>query len=495
MVAAIATAGLIYELGMAAVASYVLGDSVRQFSVVIGAYLSALGLGAYLSRFIEHRLATTFIHVELAASLVGGLSSPALFLAFSWGASFQLLLLAIVVVAGTLVGLELPLLMRILESRLSFKDLVAHALTYDYAGALLGSLAFSLWLVPKFGLVQASVLCGLLNAGVAAIATWLLGDLDTEEPHLQKQLWILCAGTLSVLVLAMLYAPRLVAASEAHSIGQVEFAKETPYQRILLVSHQQDVQLYLNGHLQFSSSDECRYHEALVHPALTMTVQARRVLIGGGGDGLALREVLKWPTVSSVTLVDLDPTMTTLALTEPRLVALNRHSLSDPRVTIRNEDAFRWIEQDAATYDAVILDFPDPTTLAVGKLFSPNFYARVRERLTSAGTVVVQATSPFLSPRTFWSIEQTLRAVGFHTLALRVFVPSFGDWGFVIARLEPNFPWPSLPQSVQLNCLDSKALTRLQAFPEDTISNQAAVNHLYDQSLVHAYISETSRLN
>lgn len=495
MVAAIATAGLIYELGMAAVASYVLGDSIRQFSIVIGAYLSALGLGAYLSRYIERSLTTTFIHVELSASLIGGLSSPLLFLAFAWGASFQVLLIAVVVTAGTVVGLELPLLMRILETRLSFKDLVAQALTYDYAGALFGSLAFSLLLVPRFGLIEASILCGLLNAGVALAATWLLRDLDPTQLRSLPRLWALCGITIAILLIAMLNAPSWVAASEARSIGRVEFTKETPYQRILLAERGKDLELYLNGHLQFSSNDECRYHEALVHPALLMTEPAKRVFIGGGGDGLALRELLKWTNIERVTLVDLDPEMTTLARTHPRLAELNQHSLFDPRVSVHNADAFRWIHEHFAEYDVIILDFPDPTTLGVGKLFSTTFYAEVRKRLATNGTLVVQATSPFLSPNSFWSIERTLRDVKFHTYPLRVFLPSFGDWGFVIARRDDVHVNSRMPPQIRLRCLGPEALSGLHQFPGDTQANQVKPNHLYDQSLVDTYIAETTRLN
>src|SRR5687768_17678917 len=156
MVLVIATAGLVYELVMAAVASYVLGDSVKQFSIVIGVYLSALGLGAYLSRFVTSRLALTFVDVELSAALLGGLSAPGLFLAFSFTNAFRLVLYSIVLLVGVLVGLELPLLIRILRQRLAFEELIAKALTYDYAGALIGSLAFSLLLVPTIGLVHTS---------------------------------------------------------------------------------------------------------------------------------------------------------------------------------------------------------------------------------------------------------------------------------------------------------------------------------------------------
>ncbi|HMA92602.1 MAG TPA: polyamine aminopropyltransferase [Polyangiaceae bacterium] len=495
MVLAIATAGLVYELGMGAVASYVLGDSVRQFSLVIGAYLSALGLGAFLSRYVDKELATTFVNVELSAALVGGLSSPALFMAFSLGASFQLLLLVIVASVGTLVGIELPLLMRILESRLSFKDLVARSLTYDYAGALIGSLAFSLYLVPRLGLVRTSIVCGLVNASVGLAATWVLFPSGERQRSRLAQLRWSGLGVLVVLLAALLYAPAGVTWAESRTYGRAQRAVDSQYQRLLLTERDHHLELYLNGHLQFSSQDECRYHEALVHPTLGLSPHPRRVLIGGGGDGLALREVLKWPSIERVVLVDLDPEMTALAARQPGLVALNRHSLSDQRVDVQNADAFQWVSHGNERYDAVILDFPDPTSLGVGKLFTTTFYRRLKNVLAPDAVVVVQATSPLLSPNSFWSIEHTLASVGYHTRPLRVFVPSFGDWGFVVAKLGQLPTEPSVPQSVELHCLDRRGLAWLSEFPADTRPTQISVNRLDNQSLVSTYLEEAQRLD
>lgn len=495
MVLAIATAGLVYELGMAAVASYVLGDSVRQFSIVIGAYLSALGLGAYLSRFVDDDLARTFVNVELSAALVGGMSSPALFIAFSLGSSFQLLLLLVVIAVGTLVGIELPLLMRILQTRLTFKDLVARALTYDYAGALVGSLGFSLYLVPKLGLVQTSLVCGLVNAVVALAATWVLFDkAEAQRRKLMSLRWS-AAGVIAMLLMAVAFAPSWVTWSESRNYGQVLHAEDSPYQRLLLTKRDGHVELYLNGHLQFSASDECRYHEALIHPALALTPYPRRVLVGGGGDGLAVREILKWPQVERIDLVDLDPQVTQLASHHPALVALNHGSLADKRLAIHNQDAFQWVERHPELYDAIVLDFPDPTSLGVGKLFTTAFYRRIRQRLAPGGTIVVQATSPLLSPNSFWSIARTIAEVGLRTHPIRVFVPSFGDWGFVLARSDA-FPEPlPLPAHVTLRCLDQTALASLSEFPFDTAAAQSAVNRLDNQSLVQIYLEETQRLD
>ena len=166
-VALIAACGLIYELVAGTLASYLLGDSVFQFSTVIGSYLFAMGVGSYLSRYITRGLVARFISIELMVGLVGGFSSAALFLAFAYTQGFRLILYAVVVAIGILVGLEIPLLMRILKNRLEFRELVAHVLTFDYLGALAASLLFPILLVPKLGMVRSALLFGIVNAGVA----------------------------------------------------------------------------------------------------------------------------------------------------------------------------------------------------------------------------------------------------------------------------------------------------------------------------------------
>lgn len=493
MVLAIAAAGLVYELAMAAVASYVEGDSVTEFSIVIGVYLSALGLGAYLSRHVDRNLLLTFVDVEIATALLGGLSAPGLFLAFGLSASFRPVLLAVVAMVGTLVGIELPLLMRILERRLTFKELVARALTVDYAGALVGSLGFSLLLLPSVGLVRSSILCGLLNGTVALGCTWLLSDDPGERASLRRAR-LRIGAVLLVLSAAAVWAPKLVLTSESRLFGRILRSVDSPYQRILLVDRQGALELYLNGHLQFSSRDERRYHEALVHPVLASVEHPRHVLIAGGGDGLALREVLKWPRVEDVTLVDLDRNVTELARTDPAWVALNRRSMLDSRARIVNQDAFRWLATSTRQFDVILLDFPDPSTYGVGRLYTTALYHRARARLTSDGAIGIQATSPVVTKKSFWTIVHTVEASGLHARPYRVYLPSFGDWGFVVAKRH-DFSTPHLPRSLQLHTLDSDIWADLFLMPADTLAGRTPINRLDNQSLVRTYLTEASRLD
>lgn len=488
----IATCGLVYELLAGTLASYLLGDSVTQFSLVIGLYLSAMGAGAWVSRFVADRaLARSFIEVELGVALVGGLSAPLLFAAFSRVEVFGVVLYGFVFGIGLLVGLELPLLMRLLKEHLDFEDLVSRVLTFDYIGALLASLMFPIFLVPRLGLVRTSLLCGLLNAAVGLWGTFLL------RPVLNRRglmgLRVRGAVVIGLLFTAFLYADRLTTLAEENALGHpVVHAETTQYQRLVMTRSPQGFQLYLNGHLQFNSMDEYRYHEALVHPALSAQASPKNVLVLGGGDGLAVREILRYPSVEAVTLVDLDPGMTTLADRFPPLADLSMRSLKDRRVTIINEDAFLWISRGENKFDAVIIDFPDPGSFAIGKLYTTRFYRMLRDRLTDGALVSIQCTSPLVAPKSYWCIVRTLESIGYHVLPYHAPVPSFGEWGFVLVSNAPiRYPLSlSTELTGKLRYLDDDVLNSLFEIPADLARVQTDINQLNNQALVHYYDEE-----
>ena len=489
----IATCGLVYELLAGTLASYLLGDSVTQFSLVIGLYLSAMGAGAWLSRFVIDRLlARCFIEVELGVALLGGLSAPLLFLAFSRVEVFGVVLYGMVFAIGLLVGLELPLLMRILKEHLDFEDLVSRVLTFDYIGALFASLLFPMLLVPRLGLVRTSLLCGMLNAAVGLWGTSLLRPLLSQRGlgGLRGRACLV----IGLLLVAFIKADRLTTLAEESVLGHaILHAETTPYQRLVLTKSVKGFQLYLNGHLQFNSVDEYRYHESLVHPALSPLKSPRRVLVMGGGDGLAVREILRYPSIESVTLVDLDPGMTSLADRFPPLDELSRSALKDPRVTIINEDAFVWIGRDADTrFDAVIIDFPDPGTFAIGKLYTTRFYRLLRERLQPEALVSIQCTSPLVAPQSYWCIVGTLEAVGFQVRPYHAAVPSFGEWGYVLASVGPipNRLKLSPDLEGQLRFLTDDVLNSLFELPPDLKRVDAEINQLNSQALVRYYDQE-----
>src|SRR5690349_13958577 len=457
----IATCGLVYELLAGTLASYVLGDDVTQFSLIIGIYLFALGAGAWLSRFVDKGLARRFIEVELAVAVIGGASAPVLFLLFPVVQSFQLVLLAFVVAIGILVGLELPLLMRLLQGQLVFKDLVSKVLTFDYVGALAAALLFPLLLVPDLGLVRTSLLIGLCNALVGLWGTWLLrSQLGTRVTGLRVR----------AIVVAVTQADRLTHLAEDQMYADpIITARTTPYQRIVVTANNAGFNLFLNGNLQFSSADEYRYHEALVLPAIAAAGRpVHRVLILGGGDGLALREVLATPGIEAVTLVELDPAMIHLSKTFAPLVALNHDSFGDPRVTVVNDDAMVWLVDAPGGWDVAIVDFPDPNTFALGKLYTTLFYRRLAGHLAPGGAITVQATSPLFARKSFWCVMETLRASGLTVHPYQVAVPSFGEWGFGLARVEPFDPPQHVPAGVH-RFLDDDALAGMFRLSVDMV--------------------------
>lgn len=481
----IAACGLIYELLAGTVASYVLGDSVTQFSLIIGLYLSALGVGAWLSRFLDRDLAARFVDVELAVALIGGLSAPMLFLGFARLEWFHLFLYLVVFTIGVLVGLELPILMRILKEHLDFKELVSRVLSFDYLGSLFAAVLFPMFLVPRLGLVRTSIVFGLLNAAVGLYGTWLLRPLLRGVTVLRVR----AAVVVVVLVIALLKADLLTSLSEDEMYADdIVYSSSSPYQRILVTNNAAGFQLFLNGNLQFSSADEYRYHEALVHPAMSAAKAARRVLILGGGDGLALREVLKYGGVEHVTLVDLDPAMTALSSRFVPLARLNANSFRDPRVRVVNEDAMIWIERVRDQFDVAIVDFPDPGSFSLGKLYSTRFYRLLRARLAPGAAVAVQCTSPLYARQSYWCIVRTMEAAGLHVRPYQTTVPSFGVWGFSLARLEP-FEQPSRV-GVPARFLDEATLAAMFVFPRDMQPVPVEINRLDNQVLVRYYEDE-----
>jgi len=265
-----------------------------------------------------------------------------------------------------------------------------------------------------------------------------------------------------------------------------------PGLRLLVITRgKAGFQLFLNGHLQFSSADEYRYHEALVHPAMALAGEPRRVLVLGGGDGLAVREVLRPPSVEAVTLVDLDPGMTELSTRFPPLAELNQHVFEDPRVYVVNQDAMIWLEEEGPPYDAAILDFPDPNTFALGKLYTTRFYRMLKARLTPEAAVAVQCTSPLFARASYWCIVRTMEAAGFAVRPYQTAVPSFGVWGFALAHVTPFDPPARAPSGLRF--LDDQSMAGLFVLPADLAPVAVEINRLDNQALVRYYESEWKR--
>ncbi|MGW1077752.1 polyamine aminopropyltransferase [Streptomyces sp. NPDC002537] len=451
-----AACGLVYELELVALASYLIGDSVTQASVVLSVMVFAMGIGSLLAKRLRGRAALGFAAVEAALALAGGLSAMALYACFAWFGQARLALVGFSLAIGVLIGAEVPLLMTLIQ-RIRRQDAggaVADLFAADYVGALVGGLAFPFLLLPVLGQLTGALFTGAVNAAAGgALVLWLFrGDLSVRAR------WALLVANALVLALlavgTVLTGPFERAARRAVYGSNVRVAVQSDVQEVVLTGgggSGKPLSLFLDGRLRVSGDDELRYHEALVHPA--MSGPHRRVLVLGGGDGLALREVLRYPDVASVTVVELDPAVLRLACTDRDLAALNRAAFRDPRVRTVTGDAFEWLRSVPAVeppYDVVISDLPDPGITPSTKLYSQEFYGLAERGLAPGGRIAIHAGTVGARPHVFWTVEATVRSLGLATRPYRVDGggPAGAarrgdgrggegdDWGFVLAARE-----------------------------------------------------------
>lgn len=486
-----AACGLTYELALTALGSYLIGNSVVQTSVVLSVMVFAMGIGSLAAKPLQKRAAGGFALVEGTLALVGGLSVLILYVSFAWLRIYMPAMVVVSFAVGLLIGAEIPLLMTLLQRirRQEAGSAVADMFAVDYIGALVGGLAFPFLLLPAFGQLQGALVVGAVNAtaGVVVIL-WIF----RHEMRRIVRIGLLAGMTAVLGILGTVYvlADEIeVSARQQLYRDPIVHAETTPYQDIVITRSRAftgspDTRLFLNGDLQFSSVDEYRYHEALVHPGLSKNRSS--VLILGGGDALALREVLRYDDVEDVTLVDLDPAITRLARDFSPLAALNEGALDDPRVTTVHADAFNWLRDAEQRYDAVLIDFPDPDTAALAKLYSVEFYHLLGRVLNPDSQVLVQGGSPFFAPKTYWSIAETLTEAGYTTTPFQVDVPSFGNWGFLLATAGSDAPPPlRLAGDVPpLRFLDGSVLKASTVFPVDRRPQDVRASTLMDPAVL-----------
>lgn len=482
--------GIIFEVLFGALGSYILGDGVKQYTLTISLFLTGMGIGASVSERIMKDLITAFVRVEFAVALIGGFSSFLMFgiTAFAPEGSEALFLYTVTFSIGALTGVELPILIRKAnEIGVELNRSTARVLFSDYAGGLIGGLLFAFYLRPQMGMVKSAFIVGVINLSVALLILWLFRkEIAYLKTHMVSGVLIgllLIAGVLFGEEMAFSFEQKLYKDPIIHM-------EDTAYQRIVLTKEQGDTRLYLNGALQFSSSDEYRYHETLVHPTMAKASSTENVLLLGGGDGLAVREILKYKEVESVTVVDLDPRMTELAKTNFHLLQLNEDALSDERVNILNRDAFKYLEQTDDLYDVVIVDLPDPNNESLNKLYTWEFYSLIRNHLNSEGAIMVQATSPVFARSVYWTISETIASTGLHTKNLHIDVPSFGNWGYVLASRTPT-SMEQLVIKAPTRYLTQDMLEALTVFGKDENKDIEGVelkpNTLIDPHLIEKY--------
>ncbi len=480
--------GLAAELLLGTLATYLVGNQALAYGVAVGVFLAAMGIGSYLTQFITPQgnssqqqkvLLIRFIQVELLITPLTAILPLGLFYLFVIDGSLWLGLFLVTLILGVLAGLEVPLLTRILEQEQGLKDSLAGVLALDYLGALFGSLAFPLILLPFFGLFPTAAII----ASFPAVMVFLISN---SFPRLR--LW---RSVSVILVISLcLFAPLTIPLGDAleNSLynAPVIARIQSPIQRIVLTRFNQDVRLFLDGDLQFSTLDEYRYHEALVHPAMSVVKNHRQVLLLGAGDGMALREILKYPDVERVVLIELDPEIINLARNYPLLVNVNKNAFDDERVEIIYGDAFKITPDLPTQFDVIIADFPDPDQEILAKLYSQGFYQRLFSKLTLNGVFVTQASSPFFAPKVLACINKTLASINYHVYPYITDVPSFGIWGFTLAS-RSAIDLKNLSLSVPTRFLTNQLLNKLFLIPQDINldPNQVKINRLVHPTIVN----------
>jgi spermidine synthase len=467
--------GLVNEYVLATITTYILGNSIEQFSIVIASMMFMMGVsGLVQSKMSDDNLIYKFITVEILMAVIGGFAPLAIYATYGYLENhFLLVHYFFVLSVGFLIGFEIPLVMRIIEqNRIKLKVNLAIVYAMDYIGAFIGAIIWVKYLLKHYPLTEISFIVAGFNFAVALLT--VLYFIHTKV--IKHRLIALVAVTVTACVLLVGYLNNRDISDllEQRFYDDPIVHKETSkYQHMVITENKTtgDVRLYINGNTQFSSLDEKRYHDFLVHPVMSLVGNAKNVLILGGGDGLALREVLKYKNMESITLVDLDPEMVKLASENKYMTKLNENAFSDARINVQKAtgiesvnvkgvylsngevnnngqvktewvaavnvftlDADRFVSRlHDKKWDAVIIDFPDPSSVELSKLYSKQFYLKLKRHLSPNAVIALQSTSPYHAKEAFLTIGNTLNAAGYSVLPYRQNIPSFGDWGYYLA--------------------------------------------------------------
>ena len=485
---------MVTEYTLATLASYLLGDSIRQWTIVISLMLFSMGLGSRYSRKFEAQLLDRFVLIEFGLSFLCTFSAMFCFWISAYTINFGLVIYAVACMIGFMTGLEIPLITRINQSYESLRENISSVMEYDYYGGLLGGALFAFVLLPFLGLTYTPVLIGSLNLLVASLILWYFPDRLMRPRILNIQF----AALFLVSVLAFAVAKPIILYGEQHKYkDKIVYQEQTRYQKIVVTQWKEDYWLFINGSTQFSTYDEERYHEPLVHPLMGLIKERKDILLLGGGDGLAAREILKYPDVENLTLVDLDPDMTRLARQDTIFLSINQGSLNDPRVRVVNQDAYQFIKNSGDLYDAVIIDLPDPKSVSLSLLYSLGFYKMVEKHLKPFGSMVTQSTSPLYSPEAFLCIKKTMEAAGFSTVPYQNSVPSMGQWGWVIGVRHEAMPAQRLKQElltlefadIETRFFNRDAMISMAHFGKGLFEKEAQIepNTQFDHNILKYY--------
>jgi spermidine synthase len=420
--------GIVAEYVLSTLATYFLGNSVLQWTMIVSIMLFSMGLGARITKVMEGNLLEKFIWIEIALSILASFVSLIAYTAATYTVYSGFAIYSLSVIIGLLIGMEIPLVIRINDQFEALKVNVSSMMENDYYGSLLGGVFFAFIGLPFLGLTYTPFILGFINFSVAIVLLTVLWKELNQS--VKKRLSSANVAVMILLIGGALNANTVIAhGEEMRYKDRVIYSRQTKYQKIVITQSNTDFWLFINGNQQLSTVDEVMYHEPLVHPLMKLYPNPRDILILGGGDGCAAREILKYPGVENITLVDLDPEMTRLALEHPVLSEINQQALKNDKVTIINEDGYTYLENNEQFFDVIIIDLPDPKTIELGRLYSYEFYKLCFKSLRVNGLIITQAGSPYFGARAFKCIDKTMEEAGFTTVPLHNQVITLGNGG------------------------------------------------------------------
>lgn len=488
--------GIVAEYILSTLATYFLGDSVFQWTMIVSVMLFSMGLGSRISRYIKGNLLLKFILIELILSFFVSYSSLFAYSASAYTIYNGFIIYGLSVIIGVLIGLEIPMVIRLNKEFQELRVNIASVMEMDYLGSLLGGVFFAFIGLPILGLTYTPFLLGLVNFAVAIVLLIMTRKALTSK--MVKVLSSAYAGLFVILITGLFIAEPLILHGEQRKYkDKVIYQEQSKYQKLVVTQWKDHYWLYINGNQQFSTLDEDKYHEALVHPIMTLSKNPQDVLVLGGGDGCAVREILKYKSVNTITLVDLDPAMTRLGQEYPIFTDINQNALNHPKVSVANNDGYKFIEESKAFYDVIIIDLPDPKSVELGRLYSYEFYKMCYKQLRPNGLIITQAGSPYYATKAYQCIDATLDSAGFTTAKLHNQVITLGEWGWILGskthqkeQLKPHL------QALQYGDIETKwinqeAMLLMTSFGKDIYfkdQEEIEINQIHNPVLYQYYL-------
>ena len=482
--------GIVAEYILSTLASYFIGNAILQFTLIVSIMLFSMGLGSRLSKSFNSNIIFYFVITELVLSVLVSFSAIASYLIYGFTSVSWVIIYLLSIIIGLLIGLEIPFATRINNEFEELRLNISNILEKDYYGSLLGGLFFAFVGLPYLGLTYTPFVLGFINL---VVSFWLFYVLRHQiSTRLRRLVVGLYIAVFTIIMLGLVFAKPLVLFGEqAKYKDRIVFSEQTKYQKIVITKWKDWHSLYINGNQQLSTFDEYLYHEPMVHTTLGITKKKEHILILGGGDGCIVRELLKYKDVGKITLVDLDKKMLDLGKSHPIFKTLNNNALNHVKVNTVVDDAFTFLEQSEALYDAILVDLPDPNNVDLNKLYTKEFYTLCYRNLDEHGTFITQSGSPYYATKAFYCIDKTLKSSGFYTLPMHNQILTLGEWSWIIGKKKEVYP-RDLNQidvsALGLKWLNKSSLVGLTSFGKPLADTTGVkVNTIFDPKLYLYY--------